>query len=162
MLCFCIFVGRLCHHNSGFHFYHMKLSAFLRCVEYCLCAPCISTFLNKPNTWSPIISLVFLSWLILFNHHIIITDFIKELLFSFPSLFVFTLICLNSQVPIHSSALSFSSLTSLQYWSDNMFSLCWGLYFSPSTSNSPELVCHFSCSLSVFGQIWDLHSLASS
>ena len=65
----------------------------------------------------------------------------------FISSFILLFICFDSLMP-HPFLSTFSSaLTSLQCYSDSIVSLCWDLNFSPSTSNSLQLVLHFSCSL---------------
>ena len=54
----------------------------------------------------------------------------------------------NLRWPIHFLALSFSSVTSLQYCNDKILPLFWGLNFSLNTPNNLVLVVHFSYSSS--------------
>ena len=61
--------------------------------------------------------------------------------------------------PTHSSACSFSSVTSLQHWSTSIVSLCWGLNFSFSSTDSLELIfLHFSYSMPA--SVWTNLSLS--
>ena len=97
----------------------------------------------------PLLILQYSTCPIILLFHIIIIYSINTLFFSLPSS------CLYQHSfasflgwPTHSSAFSFCSFTSLQYCEDSTVSLCCGLKFSLSTSNSPMLVLHFSYSLS--------------
>ena len=76
-----------------------------------------------------------------------------NLSFSLTSFFLYShSFSLGLRGPIHFSVLSFFFSVSLQYWSDIIVSLCRSLNFSLSTSNNPELILHFCCSLQI--NVW--------